>query len=1678
MKLKEKIITIITTTVLLGGYFLPIGNLAIAAAVQNLEEQTVQTQNENVEFNVRLSNNTHEQEYNISEGGKVYIEFNIKENGYLKNGIVEFSDCNYKINSDQINTEYIQKIENNTVYLNQINNKQTLLLELPISFEKEEYVNETIFNQNSKAKLTGTYVDTKGTQTTLTKEITNKIKWKAEPESKVNAEITKYIPYNLEGEYGVLVQAKVTSSVKDSVLPIKNTSLKISVPTINEKQPDDVKVIANKTTATNGEETGLNFTSKNYEYTKEESEVTINTQNTPNEQGKIAWKDGEDEYLINYIYKGQEVYNNATQLLNTAQGTKVTEEQAKNGAENDNAIKLETKVNGTITTYGSEGKTINLADSTFESSIQEQKGELVDFTAKSVQTLSKGYIYANYAKTSEQLAQEPEKTNYEITYTAQINNKEIVNEVKFKTNEEKLVAGSNNRGVGTNIITSSVKVSEEIFKKILGEQGQIQVLNNSEVVLGTITSESQKDEEGNYVLNIEEKNTNEVTIKTTAPESEGTLEVKVEKSFKPNQSFSQEEMKTFTKMTVKADLETNANNKTQNIEIELQEPVSKAEISIEESKKNLSTVVANENVKINVVLDTSSVQNALYKNPLIEILMPEQVEDVKIKDAYILLDDELQIKSKEIIENQDSKYIILQLEGTQTKYQNYINNEEQNVIAKGANIVVIADITVDKLATSSAEKMYLYYQNANTNLYEKTEKDEENRVYGTSETDVIISAPAGVIATNSVSGYDGEDSKLTNIEQEILKANIPTNAKQKTVKFEGSIINNYENSITNTYILGRLPFEGNQKIDKNEDLGSNFTMSMNGAIQVTGIDLSQVKVYYSTEEDVAKSLLDSGNETWQENPKNYTNIKSYLIVINGEISHGTQIHFEYEANIPANLVHNKSAYTSYKVYYNNRIPETKEAGIVGLTTGNGPEVEIKLSSEVPENSQVKEWQMVKFYAEIKNIGEEDLTNAVLNIPVPEEAIYVEYDFETYTFAENMEPTVQIKIGEIKAGETKTISYILRMKKDYEGQVSNIVNLTVDNMPNPAISNEYIINLVEGKIGLTLTARRDYTLPAYKGDTLIAYVSVEALDDLNNAKVTIDIPEGIKINEATCYNMDYEDINCIKIQNNQIIAEMGKMADQYINYIVIELQIENFKGDFKLVAKGREQNFEEQTSNEIVYHVCVPEFEINQSSSAKYIKEKEEITYEFIVKNVGKDEAPYVTFEDKLPKQLLFKKLEYTYNGETQVIDTCTDNSPIVYWPLFEKDAEATIKITASAKLLEEDIKEVEVNNIGTITSQENDPQSSNSITTIIQRNQELYGEEPGSDSQITDDRAQYTISGIAWLDENKNGQRENTEELLPGIEVILLKKQNGEIVQNIEDGKEKTTTTNSNGEYKFENLKGGEYIVVFCYDTAQYNTTDYQKQNVNSNYNSDAVSMLVTLNGRKAYAGVTNTIKITNKDIQNIDIGLYISQKFDLKLDKYISKITVNTPSSGVKTYKVNNSQLEKVEIKSRDVGKSNIIIEYTIVVTNEGRLAGYARKIVDYLPKNVRFNSELNNDWYATDDNNTVYNASLQNTLINPGESKTIKLVLSAQITNSNIGTIINNNAEIYESYNEYGEHDMDSIEANRADGEDDMSKADIILSTATGTIVIYATLALVVILIIIIGVILIKRKFEKIEL
>ncbi len=1676
MKLKQKIITVFTTTILLGGHFLPIGSLAIAVANEELEKQTSKTNIANVEFNTYLEEGAHESSYNITEGGKIYIELGVKENGYFKNGIVEFSNANYSFNGSQINSEYIQKIENNSIYLKQINNEENITIEVPVNLKKQEYFNIQDFNKESKIKLRGTYINKEGKEIAIEKEITNKLKWEADPQAQINAEITKYIPYNQEEEYGLLLQTKVNSGIKENLLPIASTALEVSVPVINGTKAENVTVIANKTVATNGEETGIKFTSQNYEYNNEENKVKINVNNGVNEQGNMAWKNGQDEYLITCIYKGKEIYDYAMQKLQEASTTKVTEEQIANGEENVNAINMPVQVNGTITTYGIEQKQIQV-NSNFENNIQEVKGELADSTVQTIGSISKGYIYANYAKaekeSKKQSVEEKEKTTYELTYKAPVYGINILKDLKFITNEEKLVSEDNEYMVETNIITSKVKISEAIFQKILGNEGEVQILNkNNQEVLGIINSSSEKDEQGNYILNIEEKNVNEVIISFSNPITEGTLEVKVEKAFVENQSFSQEQMKTFTKILLTSEVQTNINNKNYNMEISLQEPVSKAEISVEEGKQTLSTVVVNKDVNINVVLDTSNIQNALYKNPVIKIQMPSDVKKVDLKDANLLLDDELKIVNKKVTNENGRQVINLTLQGTQTQYENYTDINQNNVITKGANIVIRTDITLDSLAMSKQEKIYMYYTNENTSY---------NQNYGISTANVEISAPTGVIAANFIKEYDKQDSQLINIDQEKLEAKIQAYSNEKLVTFEGVVTNNYNNNIKDVYILGRLPFEGNKQVDSLENLGSNFNMELENAITTSGIDSNRVKIYYSTNEDETKETLNTNDTTWQESPTNYNNIKSYLIVVSGELKTSEQIHFVYQAKLPENLSYNKNTYTSYKVYYNNQMPETKVSGIVGLQTGKGPEVELKLTSQIQENGNVKEEQIVKFYVEIKNVGEYEVKNAVVKVPVPEGTTYIKYDTGEHMYIEQNQSTISIPVGTINAKETKQIEYELKMLGGELGNIVNTVNLTADNIQNAVKSNEYILNKVEGKLVLVVSATRNPAEPLYKGDIIKALVEIRARDTLNNVTVTIDIPNGIKINSAAYYNELSEEKDYVKIENNKVIVNVDKLENGYTQSIKLNLQIENFKGDFNLFANGKSQEIEEQSSNIFTYHVSVPEFEITQdSSSAKYIKEKEDVIYEFTIKNIGENDANYVTFEDKLPNELSFKKLEYTYKNETKEIDYAIDNVPAIDWTIFEKGATAKIKITAQANILGEGKEEKEVTNIGSVSAEGYENQMSNSITTIIKRNSDLYGEDTpgGNDDQITDDKSEYKISGIAWLDENKNGQREQTEQILSGIEVILLKKENGQIVSNIQDENEVTTRTLEDGTYQFENIKAGEYIVVFCYDASKYNITDYQKQDINASYNSDAVSMLIILNGNQTYAGVTNTIKVINEDIQNIDIGLYESQKFDLKLEKYISKITLNTPTNGVKTYKLNNSKLEKVEIKSKEVNKSNIIIEYKIVVTNEGQIPGYVRKIVDYLPKNVRFNSELNNDWYNTDNGSAIYNASLQNTILKPGESKEVKLVLSAQIADNNIGTIINNNAEIYESYNEYGQKDMDSVEANMLEGEDDMSKADIILSVATGTIIIYFTLALAVLLIILIGVLVIKRKFDEIEL
>lgn len=304
------------------------------------------------------------------------------------------------------------------------------------------------------------------------------------------------------------------------------------------------------------------------------------------------------------------------------------------------------------------------------------------------------------------------------------------------------------------------------------------------------------------------------------------------------------------------------------------------------------------------------------------------------------------------------------------------------------------------------------------------------------------------------------------------------------------------------------------------------------------------------------------------------------------------------------------------------------------------------------------------------------------------------------------------------------------------------------------------------------------------------------------------------------------------------------------------------------------------------------------------------------------------------------------------------------------------------------------------------------------------------------------------MEEEKNG-----EAILSGIEVSLVNKKTGAFVENINGGR-KIVLTDLTGKYKFDRLIPGEYIVLFEYNTEENTVTQYQKSGVSEDINSDAQNRMVKINNETKLVALTDTVLISNKNQTNIDIGLIDNAKFDLSLSKSVSKIIVQNENE-TKTYNYENIDLAKIEIRAKDFEGSAVIIEYNIEIINEGETTGYVDNIIDYIPKELTFNSELNPTWYVAT-NGDLHNSSLMNEAILPGAKTNISLVLTKILDKDDIG-LITNMAEIGQSYCLEGIQEYDSIYGNKNQDEDDIDKANVLIAVKTGGIELYIIITLI---------------------
>ena len=562
-----------------------------------------------------------------------------------------------------------------------------------------------------------------------------------------------------------------------------------------------------------------------------------------------------------------------------------------------------------------------------------------------------------------------------------------------------------------------------------------------------------------------------------------------------------------------------------------------------------------------------------------------------------------------------------------------------------------------------------------------------------------------------------------------------------------------------------------------------------------------------------------------------------------------------------------------------------------------------------------------------------------------------------------------------------------------------------------------------------------------------------------------LPEGITVkaanpdasyNEATrTLTWNIQKIESFETQSVILSVTIDKLPEG-----VLEKTITN-----KMTITSGDKKLETQ---EVSMTVKKPKLEIKQTSGTQSpVGVGEIITYNVEVKNTGKSEATQVVVTDIVPEGLTFEQAQYSAHEETDTTEIGDIQSQIIL-PALKANETMNITIKMKANELEEGKTTTEVINKVSVSCAELETITSNEIKhTIVPKSQQT--DDPST--EIIQPNT-YKISGAVWLDENQNGKLDEGETYMPGIKVTLINAEDGKIVTDITTGNKKEQTTNENGAYLFANLKPGKYMVIFEYDTNNYGVTIYRKEGVNDNLNSDVIQVNATISGENKQVGATDKIALGTENIENIDMGLVINPSFDLKLDKVISKITAQTSSSS-KTYEYKDSKLAKLDLKPKTVNDTTIIVEYKIRVTNEGAIAGYAKKVVDYIPQDMKFSADLNKDWYQSTNGN-VYNSSLANTLILPRETKELTLTLTKKMNDNNLG-IINNTAEIYETYNDLGLSDIDSLPANVVQQEDDMSSADAMISVKTGEVYMYISLIITCIGIFGVGIYFINKKVLK---
>ena len=1610
----------------------------------------------------------------------IKLDIGIKDVGYLKNASIEFksnSKLNFEIGEIENNNLVESRIGENIIKLNQINHDETLDLTIPIKYKETDTVDN--LKNDTNVILTGSYVDNNGNELNVHEEVVMSLSWLSNSKVTISSNLSKFVNYSAEDKQGLIAQTLVTIGLDKENMPIANTEVNIDALQIPNMNLDKVTVISNDR---------VNFDENNWNFDKTNNMINITVDN--NEVVEDT-----ETFVITYVFSGNKV---------------------------EFPLELNSNITSNISLSGTSEKISGEFNALY--TVSEEVGDIVTYSSEVLaDNLSKGNILANKYDENNNYTFE-----YGYKYLVNIADTSLIENIVLNDINENIISEDNESySLDKTSYYKDIKVSEVDFSNILGENGMIEIFNEKGEKVLDITKNTEKTEDGYYILDLASLNLSKITIKTSRPQASGNLEIIVDKEILKT-NFGIAEIKSFEKIenTVSGSIifEGDVENKIgeNKTSIKLIDTTTNASLLI--NKSSLGTIVKNEDVELKVEFNNNKLGTDFYKNPVFEIVLPEGIKEVTInKVSVINADNAFTIKNVTARKLDNNIVIRVELDGTQKGYS--LNN-----LTNGTNLLIDTDMVLDVYAPSEEKEITLNYINEDATSYNNEVKE-----YGTSKTKVSYTAPSGLVSVNTISSYNNSGSSVTSVMQGTITDKIEIYDDSKVSTMDILVMNNNENVVKDVKILGRIPFKGNTDVSTGENLGTTVDTNIVRGIVSSSNNKVNVKIYYS-ENGTATEDLNNLQNGWMTDVKDFSNIKSYLIVCdeNYEMNPGDVLEFNYQYRIPANLEHNEELYGSFATYYTNVTDVANQASVskadkVGLVTGQGPQLSLETSVNIG-TEDVHEYEYIKYSVTVKNTGEEDAEDVKINVPLPKGTTFATYI--PTTSVENLggwsldtKKEKTYNVGTLKPNEEKTYEFDVQVNEiptieeyygKYEGFTKNedgsysliekiedengeityketkidsvpdvyaefVATVSAKDLAKPLTSNTTKNKVIESDVILSEMVKTE-TVVVNVNEEMTYEVTLKNTteQDMKDIKIEKILPDLVKYKEAYVVGHEEDGITLKKINSVSYdessrklvwtVDSLGAGRTVHMKLVVDTTDLpEGIYEDEIVTSSTVKINDKEYKTGEISTTIGKPKLVISQTSDVtnKYVTEGQIINYKFTIKNEGLVKAKSVSVVDNLPDKVKIKSLSYVSDG-IEMKKVVTKNEDATVYTSIQPNSELIINVKAVTLAVPEDET---IENYATVEAK-NDPESkkTNTVTHIIEKSENIKENNTGNNNQnrpnsgtnneSTESRT-YKITGSAWLDTDKDAKYTKNDRMISNLEVILVNATTGKQIDR--------TQTSTTGIYSFDGLKQGKYFVGFYYNPNKYGLTEYKKDGVEENLNSDAYAS--ELDGR--IIGLTDTITISNTSISNIDVGLIEADIFDLSLDKKVTKVTVQNDKGTKKTNF--DTDLAKIDIRANELSSSKVFIEYKFVIKNEGELIGYVKQIADFKDKGLSFSQDLNSGWYEGSDGN-LYNETLADKAINPGETVELKLVLTKQMTEENTG-IVNNTAEITKAYNAAGVADRDSVPNNRVQSEDDYGVADVIISVHTGETLIYMSAIITISIISIIVIYILTKNRYKIR-